>query len=383
MNNFTFSYLIAACIILLSSCSSKMDADINMDTTSETGMEDVYELTTNQFESSDMELGKMASGTFHEIVKANGMFNVPPENKASVSSYFGGTVKNIKLITGERVKRGQVLFYLENPEYVQMQQDYLEAQGQLTYLKSDYERQKNLIQDNVTSQKNYLKAESDYTVTNVKVQALSKKLSLMNIDPKTLSIDNIRSTISVLSPISGYVTEVAITQGTFLNPSQSAISIVDTEHMHLELNIFEKDLAKVDIGQSLQFRIQENESNEYQATIYLVNKTIDPEKRTVGIHCHLKDSKQTAKFNPGMYVEADIYTSTSSKMALPVDALVEVEGNHYALVLQDMTEAGYVFNKKIVKTGLSNNQQVEVLNSQDFDENAQFLVKGSFNLITE
>jgi cobalt-zinc-cadmium efflux system membrane fusion protein len=383
MNKLTFSYLMAISIFLLSSCSGKTDLDANMDTTQDAAMENVYTLSTKQFESSDMELGTMVLDTFHEIVNANGMFNVPPENRATVSSYFGGTVKNLKLLTGERVKKGQVLFYLENPEYVQLQQDFLEAKGQLTFLKSDYERQKNLVQDNVTSQKNYLKAESDYVVTNVKVEALSKKLALMNIDSKLLSLDNIRSAIAILSPINGYVTEVAVTQGTFLNPAQPAISIVDTDHMHLELNIFEKDLAKIDIGQSLQFRIQDDVSHEYQASVYLVNKTIDPEKRTVGVHCHLKDVKQTNKFTPGMYVEADIYTTTLSRMALPLDALVEIDGNHYVLVLQSRSDTGYVFTKKMVRTGLSNTHQIEILNSQDFEEDAQFLVKGSFNLITE
>src|SRR5690606_33026367 len=115
----------------------------------------------NQFQSSNMVLGKMEMGSFHEVVKANGMFDVPPENRAAVSCYFGGTVKDIRLLPGQKVKKGQVLFILENPDYVQMQQDFLEAKGQLAYLKSDYERQKNLAQDNVTSQKNYLKAESE------------------------------------------------------------------------------------------------------------------------------------------------------------------------------------------------------------------------------
>src|SRR5690606_36905728 len=146
-----------------------------------------------------------------------GMIDVPPANRASISPYFGGYVKEIDLLTGQRVKKGQVLFTIENPEFVQMQQDFLEAKGELVYLSADYERQKSLSKDNVTSQKNFLKAQSDYTVTKVRFESLRKKLELMNINPNKLTIDNIRTKINVTSPIDGYVTKMDVTRGAYLN----------------------------------------------------------------------------------------------------------------------------------------------------------------------
>lgn len=383
MKRQALGYLIVGSVFLLASCSPKTETKISDEPTTRIMSEGTYDLTLKQFQSSNMVLGKLEMGSFHDVVKANGMFDVPPENRAMVSCYFGGTVKDIRLLPGERVEKGQVLFILENPDYVQMQQDFLEAKGQITYLKSDYERQKNLAKDNVTSQKNYLKAESDYTVTRVKVESLSKKLALMHINPNTLTLENIRTTVVVLSPINGYVTEVAISRGSFLNPSMLAVSIVNTDHLHLELNIFEKDLTKVNIGQPIQFRIQEDKNIDYQAIVHLVSKAVDAEKRTVGIHGHLSDEKLANKFNSGMYVEADIYTSSSSRMSLPQTALVEVDGKYYVLALQNTSDAGYTFVKREVQTGLSNNKRIEILNTQDFKESIQFLTKGAFNLIKE
>lgn len=383
MKKYSASCLIVASLLTITSCSSNADSKVDEQAVIQNSVQEIYELSKTQFESSDMKLGKLEMRTFHEVVKANGMFDVPPKNKASVSSYFGGTVKDIQLLTGERVKKGQVLFTLENPDFVQMQQDFLEAKGQLAYLKSDYERQKNLVQDNVSSQKNFLKAESDYTVIRVKVESLSKKLALMNINPNSLSIENIRTTISVTSPINGYVTQVDITRGAFLNSSQSAITIVDTDHLHLELNIFEKDLPKISIGQSIRFRIQEDQSKEYAAFVHLVNKTVDPINRTIGIHGHLSDEKLSSKFSPGMYLEADIYSTSVSKASLPEDAMVDVEGKYYALVLQGTSNKGYSLVKKEIKAGETNNGFVEILNPNDFDDSTQFLAKGAFNLISE
>ena len=383
MKNFTVNYLLVIVLLSLAACSSKNDATTSDEMSDENSTEDVYELSATQFNSSDMKLGKLEMQEFYEIVKANGMFNVPPQNRASVSSYFGGSVKDIKLQPGQHVKRGQVLFTLENPEFVQLQQDFLESQGQLSYLKSDYERQKNLVEDNVTSQKNYLKSESDYTVTRARHASLRKKLELLDINPNALTIDNIRATVTVTAPINGYVTDVNITKGSFLNPSNVAMIIVDTDHLQLELNIFEKDLAKVRIGQPIHFRIQEDQSQQYEASVYLVNKTVDAEKRTIGILGQLSDAKLTNRFNPGIYVQADIYTTSDSRTSLPQEALVEVDNRYYVLVLESSSDAGLTFIKKEVKTGVSNNDDIEIMNAGDFNENSEFLVKGAFNLIKE
>jgi len=382
MKNLIITCLILPAVMILASCSSDSEK-MAQEKPTESSLNSEYQLTANQFQSSGMQLGRMSEKSFHEVVRAIGMFDVPPENRASVTSYFGGTVKKLELLPGEEVRKGQILFVLENPDYVQMQQDYLEAKGQLKYLKSDYERQKNLIEGKVTSEKNYLKAESDYTVTKVKVESLGRKLSLMNINPNTLTMDNIRTTINIYSPINGYITEVNISRGTFLNPSQTAITIVDTDHLHLELNIFEKDLSKVKIGQPIRFSIQEENKKEYKASVYLVNKSVNTENRKIGIHGHLSDENESSMFNPGMYVEADIYAASESMMSLPQEALVDVDGRMYVLVLESESDGKYQFGKREVKTGKSNDGYTEILNTQDFQDSTKFLVKGAFNLIKE
>lgn len=371
------------CLLILTSCSTGSGSAGSEPAIQAEEETNPYTLTITQFSTSDMELGKLEMKAFHDVVKATGMFDVPPQNRASVSTYFGGTVKNIKLLPGEKVRRGQTLFLLENPEYVQMQQDYLEAKGQLVALRANYERQKNLVEDNITSQKNYLQAESDYNVTEVKFQSLDKKLSLLGINPSTLTVENIQTSIPIKSPINGYITEISVSRGTYLNPSQPAMTIVDTDHLHIELNIFEKDLPKVKEGQTIVFKLQNNHEKEYNATVYLVNPSVDPESRKVGLHGHLSEDETSSFFSPGMYVEADILTTSNTKPALPQSALVEVEGSYFVLVLISRDQQNLTFEKQEVIPGTMLEDYVQVLNAGDFGEDAQFLTKGSFNLITE
>lgn len=368
--------LLLACLV---SCTSR-DAQA----TAEKGASgnapvDIVTLTESQFSEGQMELGKISMQEFTTVVKANGMFDVPPGNKALVSAYFAGYVKDITLLPGDAVKKGQVLFTLENPEYVQVQQAFLEASGRLNYLKSDYGRQKTLLDDNVTSQKNFLKAEAEYKVTLAQYQSLKKKLGLMNIDPNTLTGENIRATIGVLSPLSGYATSIEAGKGMFLTPSDVAMTITDTSNLHIELKIFEQDLPMVKEGQPIKIKVQNGTQQVYLGEVHLVNKAIDPVERTVNIHGDLVNVEEAKLFAPGMYIEAEILTSTASHPALPIEAIANIENDFYVLV----KEGGTTFKRKMVQVGASDNGYTQILNADDFDENTVFLTKGAFNLIKE
>ncbi len=363
----------------LISCNSKTKEDVITIETSEASENDIITITDAQFVSSNLELGKITKQEFTTTVKANGMFDVPPENKATVSAYFAGYVKNISLLPGDIVKKGQVLFTLENPEYVQIQQDFLEAKSKLNYLKADYERQKVLFSDNVTSQKNYLKAESDYKVTLAQYQSLQKKLSLMNINSNALTGESISSVISVTSPISGIATSIEVSKGMFLNPSDVAMTITNTDHLHLELKIFENDLPLIKEEQPIKIHLQSNSNQVYEGIVHLINRAINPTERTIDIHGDLVNEDDAKLFAPGMYLEADIITSSDVFDALPNEAVINIENTNYAIIKQDGTS----YKKVPVQIGKSSNEYIQILNAVDFNPDSEFLTKGAFNLIVE
>ena len=379
-NSIYIKSLLLVAIMALASCNSKEKTEIkNTDATEKAENIDIVTITENQFKSGDMELGKITTQPFNTVVKANGMFAVPPENQADVSAYFAGYVKDISLLPGDAVKKGQTLFTIENPEYVQVQQDFLEAKGRLNYLKSDYDRQKELIADNVTSKKNFLKAESEYTVTLAQYQSLKKRLSLMNINPNTLSGDNIRSVINVPSPLSGYATTINATKGMYLNPSDVAITVTNTDDLHIELKIFEKDLPMVKVGQPINVRLQNDMNTIYEGKVHLVNKTINLQERTVNIHGDLVNDSDAKLFAPGMYIDGEILTTTTEYPALPVEAVANIDNDYFVLVKENGTN----FKRVLVKIGATNNGFVQIVNADDFKPDTQFLTKGAFNLITE
>lgn len=383
VNIHPITFLLAAALFAMTACSNGEETAGTAAAQASDAGEPQIVLTKVQFEQSGMQLGQMQQRAFSDVIRTHGIMDVPPGNEAAVSSTFSGNVKQIQLLPGDPVKKGETLFTLENPEFVEVQQDYLKTMAEQVYLKADYERQQNLAEDNVASQKAFLKAESDYEVNRVRAASLASMLAMMHINPESLTRENIRTSIPVLSPISGYVTQMFITRGAYLHPEKTAVSVMDTRELQLQLNIFERDLPRVREGQIILFRIQEEGDTLYQAYVHRVNRAVDEDHRTVGLTGVLSDERQAQRFNPGMYVEAEIQTTSMMKPCLPLEAVVEIENSHYVLVRVDSRDEGDAFEKRQVQVGASTETHIEILNGDDFEARAQFLVRGAFDLITD
>lgn len=361
---------------LLMSCQPKAEQEDKVETSG------LVSITAEQFKTSGMMLGKMEEQTFSKVIKANGYIDVPPEYKASVSVKLGGFVKALSILPGDKVRQGSVLFTLENPEFIQLQQEYLETKAQLQYLTSDYERQKSLADENIASQKNFLKAEADYKATRAKHQGLGERLKLLNINLARLEQGVITPDIPVFAPISGYLSKVNINRGIFVDANDVAVEIVSTEHMHIELQVFERDAARVREGQPISFSLP-GSAVVHSGDVYRVGKIVENQARTVNIHGHIENEDQIENLLPGMYAEARIHVSSDQRKALPSEAVVSVNGKYVVLILVDQQEALYTFQRKIVQVGEFTNQWTEILNTSEFKADDVFLVKGAFNLVIE
>lgn len=368
-------------LLMLSCNEGKGEGNKNVETSEPESH--LISLTAEQMKANDFHTGSLTEKEFHQSIKANGMLDVPPENRMAISAYFGGYIKELKLLPGQKVQKGQDLLQLENPEFIQIQLEFLEAKGELRYLESDYKRQGELYKTNVASEKKFLKSEADYKVMKARYEALSKKLLLMGILPDQLEDESITSTLSLKAPMSGYITEISAEKGMYLSPSDIAMSLVNTNHLHLELNIFEKDAWKVKVGQEVVFYLQDNPSQSYLGKVHLVGKSVSEADRIVRVHVHIEEEEKMANLVPGMYAEASVRTEAVPGMALPETAVVKI-GDDYKVLLQTNTADGKrSFAPKMVKAGNREEGMVQIVNAGDFAKGSVFLTKGAFNLITE
>ncbi len=332
-------------------------------------------VSNEQFEKNAMTLVKPQEMDFPKTIEVSGVIDVPPQNKAVITAIMGGYVKSIPFLVGDVVKKGQPLLYIENQDFVRLQQQYLETQQQLEFLKSEYERQKALYQENISSQKNYLKAQSDYNSALAQLSGLRKQLQLVGINTQSLNFNNITSVVSISSPINGNVSEILVEQGAFVSSTSPLIKVIDNEHLHLILTVFEKDAFVLKKGQKVWFTLPEISKEKFSATIQLVSSNID-EKRTVRVNAHI-DNEKAMNFISGMFATAQIITETEKAYGLTELATAEIHNGLYGLKLNEKTDKGYYFDQVKIPSERAVNGFVRLAENTD----GQYLTGKVFELV--
>ena len=337
-------------------------------------------VTATQFQTLGMAIDSPKEQNFDVVVKTAGKIDVPPQNRAKVTTFIGGYVKATALLVGDKVTKGQALMTLENTEFLDIQKDYLEVSEQIDYLKSEYERQKALYNEKITSQKNYLKAESEYRRTKAMYQSLKAKLVLLNINPVNVEKGNLTAIVTIYSPISGDIVIMNANVGMHIDPSDVILEIVDTNHLHLELAVFEKDILKVKEGQKIKFTVPEATNEIFDAEVHLVGKSIEGNDRTINVHGHL-DNKIKQRLLTGMFVDAGIIVDSKKGLAIPIEALITENNKNAVLLLQSQKGNYYTFKKVAVTIGEKSEQFVEITPNAEIKETSKILVKGVFEVV--
>jgi len=374
------NYFILFIIITLTACSGKKEIKDEH----EVLPENIVEMNNDQVKMAGIELDSLSHKVLGNTLKVNGIISAPPQNIAAVSFSMGGYIRNIQLIQGSSVAKGQVLATIENAEFIELQQNYIESKNQLEYAESEYNRQKNLYKENVSSAKTYQQSLSDYKSLKVKVNALNQKLALIGIDASTVKEDNISRSVRILSPISGYIKSANVNTGKYVNPSDVLFEIVNNQNLLLELSMFEKDISKVSIGQKVNFTTPDKPENVYQAIVYQVGKAIDDDK-TIKVYAKVDGS--CSELMTGMYINGGIRTTDFEVEALPDEAIVSFDDKSYIFISKGKRIEN---NKEIndflmveVKKGMSGNGYTEVILPDSFDiVNSKIVIKGTYNLLS-
>lgn len=367
-------------LVLATSCSKNESTENGIEVAEAPEDSKEIVLTEDQFRTMKMEWGPLHTGEFSEEITVQGTVQIPVEGMREISAYYGGYVQDIKLLEGQPVKKGEVLFNLENPDFIRLQQDYLETKSQLAYLKSEFERQRTLASEQISAQKNYLKAEADYQTALAKSESLKKQLSLIQINADQLTPQTIKTKVAVTSPISGFVEDVFVVPGQFLPAAGKAVSLLSREHIHVELVLFEKDANRVHPGQKVEFVSPDKPGEVMQAKIYVVGQSIN-EQRQINVHAHLVDEKQESKMTPGMFLQARIQLDPQVSLAVPEESVLEVDQDRYILIQKAKTESGYVLEKVKVIPGAKGKHYLAIEPEKALDSTTVVLVKGGFNLL--
>ena len=374
-----YSYILFALAIgILGSCEGENKSTGEESVSSEDNS--LIEITKEQFSSMNMEIAPLQEHEFDAVVRASGKIDVPPQKRAKVTSFVAGFVKSTSLLVGSKVTKGQALLTLESPEYIDMQQSYMEISSRLSYLKSEYERQKTLFEEKISSQKKYLEAESEYKRAKATHESLRQKLNMLRINPSQVEQGKLASSITVYAPVSGDVTLININVGMAISPTDVLMEIVDTKAMHLELAVFEKDIFNLKTGQRIKFVIPQVSTDEFEARISQIGKSIEGKDRIINVYATLDDNAKE-KLMTGMFVEARIVADSRNALSVPFDAVAIEEGSHFLLMLESEKEGNYTFRKTLVQIGERNGDWIEITSDNKISSDSKVLVKGVYDVM--
>lgn len=335
---------------------------------------DQVSLTALQIKNSGIETNTLNNLDIAHKIMLSGQIDVPPQGMASVSAPSGGYVKVSRFMPGNFVKKGQTLATLENPELVQLQQDYLLAKSNLQYAQQDYSRQKDLNANKASSDKVTQKAFNERQNQNIMMKGMAQKLTAMGINPSALNANNIRRTFAVTSPISGYISTVNVNIGQYVSPMDKMFDIVNTADLHLALKVFEKDLSKIKIGQKVFAYTNQNPTKKYEARVFIIGKDFSAD-RSVLVHCHFADN--SLALLPGTFMNAEMEADSEEGIVISDDAIVTWEEKQY--VFEEVKPKTYKMFP--VEIGNAENGFTELLNFKEENKSKKFVTKGAYQLL--
>ncbi|MDE1192705.1 MAG: efflux RND transporter periplasmic adaptor subunit [Arachidicoccus sp.] len=381
-------------LFLLNSCGNKNSNPQNEKSPKDTAtsgkhqqaivMPTISTLTQEQIKAVGIQFGSVESKELTATIKANGMLRVPNNNKGNATSLYGGVVKTLNVQIGDDVKKGQVIATITNPQFIQLQEEYLAIDSKITFAQQEAQRQQELNAGNAGALKNLQNATAELNTLRTRKASLQQQLQLMGINPNSVSNSNLKSALVVTSPLNGTISNLFAKIGSYVDVSSPVAEIVDNSSLHLDLQVFEKDLPMFKVGQIVHFSLTNNPTNEYDAKVFNIGSSFENDSKTIAVHCAVTGNK--TGLIDGMNVTGIVSLNNVTAPAVPTDAIVSADGKDYIFIItdkkakqhQDEAKDNVNFEKIEVVKGISDIGFTAITFLQDIPSNAKIVTKGAF-----
>jgi cobalt-zinc-cadmium efflux system membrane fusion protein len=379
-----FTYIISSLLLLsFSACTTSETNETKQQEEHQDHASDEVHLSPQKFKSLKIELDTMQSHTFEGIVYTNGNLRVPPQHEATITAILGGNIVSIDVIEGTNVKKGQTIAYLSHPNFINIQTAYIKAFHNDEYLAKQLERQQKLSDAEIGAGKELQKIKAEYLSNKADMSGYSAQLKQLNLSIKHIQSGKLYNRIPVISPISGSIEAIDVQLGQYIDAQTSMFKVLNTEHVHADFMVFEKDIAYVSKGQQIEFTVATS-AQPIHAEIISVGKRFEESPRAVHVHAEIKE--KYFDLIAGMYIKGKIFTENKNIMALPESAIITEEGKTYIFIntqTKEQQKKGYEFQMFEIKTGIQEGGWLAIDLLKPLPNNAEIVQNGAYYLISE
>lgn len=360
--------------------------DVAFEHTSEVESEEesTVHLSELKFNALGIELDTLRKRSLSNTVRVNGQLEVPPQHEATVTSVLGANIVSIEVIEGDFVTKNQTVAYLSHPNLIEVQTEYVRSWRQMNYLEREYQRQKRLFDEEIGSGQQFQQTEAEYEATRAEVMGSEARLRQLNLNAEEIRNGTIYERIPVVTPIEGYVEDVGIQIGQYVDPQATLFEIINIEHIHADFMVYEKDVHQLKKGQQISFTVESGSDEELVANIYSIGKKFEQEPKAVHVHAEIDNPQEY--LIPGMYIRGTIQTSSEKVWAIPEDAIVAEDDKSLIFLAEQEIENGEIewkFTPLEVSTGIQQGNWVEVKLFEPLPKGAQVVMNNAYYLISE
>ena len=317
-------------------------------------------LTQQQVSTAELRMGEVQTRELDATLRVTGTLVLRPQSMADVSSLMGGVVRSILVSEGQRVSKGQVVATVENTSVVTLQREYFTALRESEAARAELTRQQTLAKAGAGVAKNLQQAETAARIADASLTGIGQQLRQMGISPKSVAAGSFATVFPLRAPISGTVSRISASIGSYADMQSPLLAIRDNSAMECDLNVFEKDVAKVAVGDRVELLLANQPGRVLRGRVYGVNQYFNDAAKSVAVHVRLDASPRQSLID-GMYVSGTIATGRQKRRALPSQAIVSTEGKSYIFALNGKPRGGkYSFSRHEVTTGVTSDGFTEV-----------------------
>ncbi|MDY5685029.1 MAG: efflux RND transporter periplasmic adaptor subunit [Prevotella sp.] len=317
-------------------------------------------LTQQQVSTAELRMGEVQTRELDATLRVTGTLVLRPQSMADVSSLMGGVVRSILVSEGQRVSKGQVVATVENTGVVTLQREYFTALRESEAARAELTRQQTLAKAGAGVAKNLQQAETAARIADASLTGIGQQLRQMGISPKSVASGSFATVFPLRAPISGTVSRISASIGSYADMQSPLLAIRDNSAMECDLNVFEKDVAKVAVGDRVELLLANQPGRVLRGRVYGVNQYFNDAAKSVAVHVRLDASPRQGLID-GMYVSGTIATGRQKCRALPSQAIVSTEGKSYIFALNGKPRGGkYSFSRHEVTTGVTSDGFTEV-----------------------
>ena len=373
--------IIAVSLFGIISCESRTTSTEGHDH-EEVAAGSIVSLSKAQMEAIDLQLTHLEDKNMSSNINVNGSIELPPHHIADISPMIGGVVKNIFVIEGDKVKKGEVLATLQHPDFIEMQNSYINNINKLEYVEKEYLRQEKLNGEKVVSDKSFQAMTSEYKTLKSTIQSQKIKLQMVGLSVSGIEAGKIYSTVSIVSPFNGFVSAIETNIGSFEAPQSKLFEIVNSEELHADFMVYEKDINKIEVGQKVFFTTS-SLSEEFEAEIHNISPVFEDSPKALHVHADINSDKN--KLIPGMYISGRLLAGDILTKAVKSEAVISDKGKDYIFVKAKTKtpSENYTFRRVEVIRGVESGDYTAVKPLLKMNDSMKVVGKGAYFVLSE